>query len=163
MKKLANELIDDFSDKEYAHSYMESYVNAEIAAQIKVLREDRGFTQEQLAELAGMKQERVSALEDVDYDAWTVKTLRKLARAYDVHLQVRFVPFSQGILDVTNLSRGRLQVVSRKDDLREFVRHELVNPDGQWKPIDTKGLPKLVVKSIRGPIEPSNNWQRLAA
>jgi transcriptional regulator with XRE-family HTH domain len=36
-----------------------------IAAQIKVLREQRGWTQKELADVSGMKQERICALEDI--------------------------------------------------------------------------------------------------
>ena len=79
MNELVERLTDEFSDKEYAHAYIEEHGNMILAAQIKALREQRGLTQARLAELAGMKQERISALENVEYDAWTVKTLRKLA------------------------------------------------------------------------------------
>src|SRR5512139_1203347 len=100
MSQFVERLTKEFADKDYAHAYMESHTSSRIATQIKVLREQRGLTQAELAELSNMKQERICALEDVDYDAWTIKTLRKLARAFDTHLQVSFIPFSRGILDV---------------------------------------------------------------
>jgi len=161
MSKLAKRLIDDFSNKDYAHGYMEDHVNAVIAAQIKALREQRGLTQAQLAALAHMKQERVCALENVDYDAWTAKTLRKLAKAFDTHLQVCFVPFSQGILGVANLSLERLRVSTRKDDLKEFSQQLLVNPDGEWRSIDARRLTPTIAKVVRGPFEPNEKWQEL--
>lgn len=117
MSELAKRLASEFEDKDYAHAYMGERGDAEIAAQIRVLREQRGWTQAELAERSGMKQSRISALEDVNYDAWTVKTLRKLAEAFDVHVDVRFVPFTKAILDVANFSRESLEVISREEDL----------------------------------------------
>lgn len=130
MKELGERLSEEFADKEYAHAYAEEYGNLFIAAQIKALREQRGLTQAQLAESAGMKQERISALENVDYDAWTVKTLRKLARTFDAHLRVSFVPFSHAILDVVNFSRDRLTVIPREADLDRFRKHKIIRAGG---------------------------------
>jgi transcriptional regulator with XRE-family HTH domain len=128
MKELVKTLVTEFSDKEYAHAYMEDFSNIAIAAQIKVLREQRDWTQKQLADAAEMKQERISVLEDVNYDAWTIKTLRKLAKAFDLTVKISFEKFSSGILDVSKMSSESLKRTSREDDLREFscngYRHE---------------------------------------
>lgn len=121
MKKLGKHLAHEFMDKDYAHAYMDSHQSTRIATQIKVLREQRGLTQKQLAELSKMKQERISALEDVDYDAWTISTLRKLAHAFDTTLQISFIPFSQGIQDIANFSREHLQAESRETDLKHLL------------------------------------------
>lgn len=75
MKELTERLVKEFADKDYAHAYMDSHQSTRLATQIKVLREQRGLTQKQLAEMSKMKQERISALEDVDYDSWTIATL----------------------------------------------------------------------------------------
>nr|WP_281719945.1 helix-turn-helix transcriptional regulator [Nitrosomonas nitrosa] len=120
MNKLKNKLIKEFSNKDYAHAYMNSHQSSRIATQIKVLREQRGLTQKQLAELSGIKQERLSLLEDVDYDSWTVATLRKLAHAFDTTLHISFIPFSQGIQDIEDFSREHLQVESREINLEHF-------------------------------------------
>ena len=123
VKELVKSLATEFEDKEYAHSYLEDFSNMEIAAQIKVLREQRGLTQKELAELANMKQERVSKLEDVNYDAWTVKTLRKLALAFDVGIKVSFETISNRILDIDALSKKELERTSRDEDLKFFGRN----------------------------------------
>ena len=93
MKELVKTLTSEFSDKEYAHAYVDDFSNMFIAAQIKALRDQRGWTQKELAEFSGMKQERVSALEDVNYEAWTAKTLKKLAQAFDLTLKISFEKF----------------------------------------------------------------------
>lgn len=161
MKELAENLTKEFGDKDYAHAYMEEHVNMALAAQIKVLRESRKLTQTELAELAGMKQERISALEDVDYESWTIKTLRKLARAFDVHLSVSFSPFSKGILDVVNLSRETLSIPSRSDDLARFKKFTIVRRDGAWKSLNNDHLAIVTRFPTRVPVEPMSQWQSL--
>ena len=116
-EKLKSKLRERFKDAEYAHSYMETFINAAIATQIKVLREQRGLTQGELAELTSMKQERISVLENVDYGTWNVKTLRRLAEAFDVVLKVSFETFSQAIEGVDSFSREALQRTTRVEDL----------------------------------------------
>jgi transcriptional regulator with XRE-family HTH domain len=120
MKELVKTLVTEFDDKEYAHAYMEEFSNMAIATQIKTLREQRGWTQKQLAEASNMKQERISALEDVDYDAWTIKVLRRLAKAFDLTIKVSFEKFSSGIFDVSRISPETLKRTPRAEDLREF-------------------------------------------
>lgn len=164
MNELSKRLSQEFLDKEYAHSYMEAHASSRMAAQIKVLREQRELTQAGLAELSGMKQERISTLENVDYDAWTVNTLRKLARAFDTHLHVSFVSFSEGIEDVVSLSRKNLEVESRKDDLEKFSASLLFEAtDGKWQPLQP--LHPNVVTTLRNDNFESTNeqWQLFGA
>jgi transcriptional regulator with XRE-family HTH domain len=114
---IAIELREDFQDKAYAQAYAEDFLNAAIATQIKVLREDRGLTQSQLADLAGMKQSRISVMEDVNYGSWNLKTLLRLAAAFDVALNVSFESFGKVIRDATSFSRTALGRPSRLDSL----------------------------------------------
>lgn len=120
MKELVRTLTEEFKDKEYAHAYMEEFSNMSIAAQIKALREQYDLSQEKLAELSGMKQERICALENSDYDSWTVKVLRRLAKAFDLTLKVSFEEFSSGILDVSNINKDSLKRTPRHQDLNNF-------------------------------------------
>lgn len=163
MKELAERLTQEFADKDYAHAYMEEHGNMFLAAQIKTLREMRGLTQRKLADLAGMKQERISALENVDYAAWTVKTLRKLAKAFDTGLQVSFVPCSDVIMGVVNVTRDRLGVPARTDDLDAFRRHKIMISGGKWKAIDGSHLAPVTMFSPQEPVDPDPQmgWQRL--
>lgn len=161
MRELAEQLAREFSDKDYAHAYMEEHGNMALAAQIKVLRENLGLTQTELAERAKMKQERISALENIEYDAWTIKTLRKLARAFDAHLNVSFVPFSKAILDVVNLNREQLSVPSRDEDLTKFKNCYLVQRDRTWKALDGNHLALVTNLHATAPVEPRSSWQRL--
>lgn len=128
MKELFSRLADDFADKEYAHSYMEGHAVSRIAAQIYVLRRQRGLSQEELSEISGIAQERISKIESADFSSLTMKTLQKLSRAFDVHLHIAFEPFTRGIIDVGNLHPWQLEVPRRADDLessavtRDYLR-----------------------------------------
>lgn len=128
MEKLFSQLAKDFQDREYAHSYMESHAVSRLAAQVYALRRQRNWSQETLAQLAGVAQERISKIESADFESLTMRTLQKLSRAFDVNLLISFEPFSKGIVDVANLGRDQLEVKSRKQDLSE----NFVNI-GEWK------------------------------
>lgn len=117
MNTSAANILEDFKDKDYAHAYMEEFLNAYIATQIKVLREKEGWTQEQLAEKADMRQERISLLESVNYSSWSINTLRKLAKAFDLVLHVSFENFSTGIMNFEAMKKESLQRVPREKDL----------------------------------------------
>src|SRR5580698_8551014 len=95
----------EFSDADVAHAFVDEFLNVSIATQLKVLREQRGMKQEELAQAAGMKQERISLLESVNYGAWSTNTLRKLAKALDVRLKVSFETFGSYFSDFEHFSR----------------------------------------------------------
>jgi transcriptional regulator with XRE-family HTH domain len=106
-----------FSDKEFAHAYVDEFLNMSIATQLKVLREQQELTQKRLAELAGMKQERISVLENVNYSSWSINTLRKLAAAFDVRLRVSFETFGSCLAEMENFTRESLERMSREKEL----------------------------------------------
>ena len=84
--------------------------------QIKVLREQREWTQEELADRAKMKQERVALLENVNYESWTLSVLRRFARAFDLRLDVEFKDFGSFFEDFANFGQESLERDSFKDD-----------------------------------------------
>jgi transcriptional regulator with XRE-family HTH domain len=79
----------------------EAYVHAELvnglAHQIRILRQQRGWTQKQLAGELGTTQTTVSRLEDPSYGRYSIRTLLALCRVFDIALFVRFMPFSKFI------------------------------------------------------------------
>jgi transcriptional regulator with XRE-family HTH domain len=113
---LRNELINTKDDKEYRHAYADENLNATIATQIKVLREQRDWKQEDLAEEAGMKQPMISRYENVNYSSWSISTLKKLAAAYDVYLDVRFRSFQTLVEIADEFGRNTLEVPPFTED-----------------------------------------------
>lgn len=100
-------LIAEMREKEYRDAYVGSQIRMTLPLQIRELRKRREWTQPQLAEYAGMAQPRISELEKPGERRLTIETLLRLAAAFDVALQVRFVPFGELIdwsegLDIDN-------------------------------------------------------------
>lgn len=114
---MKNKLYEEFKDKEYAHVYMDSYLIDRISTQIYQLRIQRGWTQQQLSELSGIAQERISLLESGDFSSITMKTLKKLASAFDVAISIKFESFAEMIEDFIDLSETTLRVDSRPESL----------------------------------------------
>jgi transcriptional regulator with XRE-family HTH domain len=117
--KKAQELKKDLQDKEVRDSFVLDHINIGIPLQIRALREqkERGWTQQELANLAGMKQERISAIENPNYkNAFTLSTLTRLASAFGVALIVRFVPISELVKWELTLSPEKLEAVSFEED-----------------------------------------------
>lgn len=116
------DLIRTAKDKTYRHAYAEESLNLSIATQIKVLREQRGFTQQRLAKEADMKQSMISRYENINYSSWSINTLRKFAEAFDVFLDVRFRSFRDLVESTDRFGREALQVPAFTQD--PFFREE---------------------------------------
>ena len=91
-------------EPEYRHQFVEEEINVGIAFQIRSLRNRQKLTQAKLAELLKVKQPLLSAWENPNYGKYTLKTLKDLAKAFDVGLLVRFVPFATLVDWTINLS-----------------------------------------------------------
>lgn len=109
-----------FRDKQYRHAYVDDFLNASIATQIKVLREQRGWSQKELADRADMLQPRISILEDINYSSWSIKILRKIAEAFDLTLCVSFESFGKRVKDIEGFSRKALEKTSFNGEIDEF-------------------------------------------
>lgn len=105
-----------FRNRAYRRDYVEGFYNTRLATQIKFLREESSSTQTQLGKTLATQQSAISKLENANYSSWNVKTLRRLARAFDVALQVRFVTFGEALADIEQFSTAALSKVPFKDD-----------------------------------------------
>jgi transcriptional regulator with XRE-family HTH domain len=108
--------MERFRDRRYRRVYMDDFVNTSIAAQIQALRKARRLSQRDLAAKIGTKQGGVSRLEDVNYSGWKVSTLKRLARAFDVALVVRFESFGSVLDDIAGFRKEALLVPSFDKD-----------------------------------------------
>jgi transcriptional regulator with XRE-family HTH domain len=86
---------EEMREKEYRHGLVSAQFDIDIPLQIRALRKQRNWTQPELAALAEMKQPRISAMEKPGGANFTLETLRRLAKAFDVALIVRFAPFGE--------------------------------------------------------------------
>lgn len=113
--ELFQHLVQDFQDPEARYAYVDDFLNASVAAQIKNLREMRGLKQAELAERIGTQQPGIARLESINYDAWKVETLRKIARAYDLWVDIQFREFADLPSEIDKFGR-RLRLRGFKED-----------------------------------------------
>ena len=97
-------------NKEYRDAFVAAHNSNTIAAQINAMRKTRGWTQGELASKCGMRQPRISALEDPDFENAEIATLQRLASAFDVGLSVSFVAFSEIARKSTSLESSDFNV-----------------------------------------------------
>ena len=109
--------------KKYRDLFVEGQIRTGIPFQIRVMRESRPWKQSELGDRANMPQTVISRMEKPGSGNLTIKTLLRLASAFDVGLIVRFAPFSE-IVDWANgqshivpgLSQNYLSVLNFDED-----------------------------------------------
>lgn len=116
MSELRERLRNEFLDEEYRYAYAQSFLNSKLANQIKILREQRGKKQAELASLAGTKQAGFSRFENINHSTWKTDTLWKIARALGVRLNISFETFGTLIDEKERFSRQFLQRPPFEDD-----------------------------------------------
>jgi DNA-binding transcriptional regulator YiaG len=110
----AMKLKNEFKDRDYRKAYAESFANTIIATQIRLLR--GSMSQEDFADLVGVKQSRISAMEDENYAAWSTRMLKRIAAAKDVVFLGRYVTFGELLDWARRLSEADLTVSPYDDD-----------------------------------------------
>ncbi|MGD0883577.1 MAG: helix-turn-helix transcriptional regulator [Thermodesulfovibrionales bacterium] len=128
LKRYKEELTEKLRDKEYRDAFVSSHINNGLPFQIRALREQRVWTQEQVAKISNKKQETICRLENPNYGNYTLGTLKEIASAFDVALVVRFVPFGELIEWDINLSSDSLEVVSFDED--PYFQEDRPSPHG---------------------------------
>ena len=145
MSAIRSDALREFQDVEHRHAYCDEFLNISIATQIKVLREQRGLTQNELADQTDMKQSRISALEDVNYSSWSINTLRRLAKAFDVTLTVEFESFGEKLSRIETFSRAALEVVEFKKD-PVFSGTDKIPSDSIWELLEGPQQTALITR-----------------
>lgn len=116
MEEIRKDLADELKDPEARRDYADEFLSSYIALQIKTLRQQRGWSQAELAQRAGMKQSRISAMEQADYSAWNLRTLQRLAAAFDLAFVAGFESFGRMLDSMTSISRAGLEKPSFEED-----------------------------------------------
>jgi len=111
--KRRQKTIEELRNKEYRDAFVAEHINTGVPFQIRALREEKGreWTQKELGVRARMAQETISRIEDPNYGKLTLKTLKRLASAFDVGLMIRFVPFSELVEWELHLTRDSLKAL----------------------------------------------------
>lgn len=109
-------LREEFKDLEARHDYARLFSNSAIALQIKTLRLQRGWSQEELGKRAGITPGRIALMEQASFSGWNLAALRNLAEAFDLALKVHFQGFGELLDDIESLSRANFERPSFSDD-----------------------------------------------
>jgi transcriptional regulator with XRE-family HTH domain len=117
----SEQIRQSLNDPEYRHQFVEEEINIGLAFQIRALRNRQQLTQDELAKLLNGKQSLVSSWENPNYGKYTLGTLKDLAKALDVALLVRFVPFSTLVDWIVNLTQESIAPPSFKEE-EQFKR-----------------------------------------
>lgn len=80
------------SDRPLAEAVNDEYVRLNVAGQIFAARKKAGMTQRELAEACGMKQSAIARLESTDYEGHRLDTVRRIAAALNLRIEITFVP-----------------------------------------------------------------------
>lgn len=114
MKSMAN--------PEYRRAFADEMVGTGLAFQIRRMREAKGWTQEDVAQLTKKAQETISQWENPNYGRYSLSTLKQLGGAFDVALLVRFVSFGELADWTMDVTRHRLTPASYEEERQGLLQ-----------------------------------------
>lgn len=100
------------SNRQLAEAVNDEFIRVNVAEQIFSARKKAGMTQRELADACGMMQSAIARLESTDYDGHRLDTVRRVAAALDLRIEIAFVPvveacqFSMSESFATNWQQG---------------------------------------------------------
>ncbi|WP_425482234.1 helix-turn-helix transcriptional regulator [Luteibacter yeojuensis] len=108
---------EEWRDREYRACYAEAAVEQGVAFQIQVNRKRRGWSQKELADRVGTRQNAICRLEDPDYGSHSLRMLMKVAAAFDVALIVKLASFSTLARESESLSEHQLYAAGYDEEI----------------------------------------------
>ena len=99
--------LNDRLDRE---AYLESALEQDVAWQIRLNREARDMTQDQLAKAIGTRQSSIARAEDTTYGKHSLAMLTKIAHAFRCALLLRFVSYQEFLERVEDTSPEAMTV-----------------------------------------------------
>ena len=91
VRTFRSRLKEDLEDPEFKAHYHEERQALILAMKIAELREKKGLSQRQLAEVMGTSQQAISRIESGEYEGFTLKTLERIAEATGTRVKIEFV------------------------------------------------------------------------
>jgi DNA-binding XRE family transcriptional regulator len=79
-------------NRTFSAAFDKKRAEAEVAFQIRRLRESKGWSQKDLAKKAGCSQQAISAIEQAGYKRHSLPLLRRIAQVLDADVVVALVP-----------------------------------------------------------------------
>jgi len=104
--------------KKFRDAFVSARIAQMLALQIRVLRQNAGLSQAELANALGTSQNAVCRMENPRYGKHSVSTLKKIASFFDVGLIVRFAEYGEIFDWVMGLNENSVNVCQPRDDRR---------------------------------------------
>ena len=115
-------IVNRLKKKEFRDAFVRSHLTHGLAYQIRALRDQRGWTQEELAGKLGLKQQSgVARMEDPSYGRLSIATLLKLSSVFDVALSVRFLSYRKFLLEREDVSPSALSAESFEVEMPRII------------------------------------------
>jgi transcriptional regulator with XRE-family HTH domain len=168
MSEFHSELKQAFLDPDYRAAYADSFVDAWIALQIRVVREQREMTQKDLADVLGTTQTAISRLENANYSGRSISTLKNVAKALDCRLKVSLETYGSLIAEADKFSSDFLQRPTFNDEAQDVSGLPFAslsegvfdNPKSNEKPPMTSGIENMATdRKYKADPKPSNVFQ----
>lgn len=126
-----SKLFKRLKEKRYRDRFVAGEVKRLIPFQLRALRASRKWTQAELGSEANMPQTVISRIENGNAASLSIKTLLKLASAFDVALVIRFEPIDRLVDFVDNLSPETMSPRSSSELLTEMESEAARTKQGQ--------------------------------
>jgi len=91
MIKFRDRLNEELKNPAFAKAYAEEGVYVDLAVEIALLRQKNKLSQAELAKKLHTSQQMISRLEDPHNGSFSLKTLIKIARAFNKTLSISFL------------------------------------------------------------------------
>ena len=118
-------------DPKFRRAFVSSRIAQTTATQVRVMRQKREMSQQQLARELGTSQNAIYRLENPSSTKPNISTLERVADFFGVGLIVRFAPFSEMVDWALNLSARALDVPRFEDD-HGFTQEQPPRPIVDW-------------------------------
>lgn len=139
------DLVEQLRDRDYRIAFRSAEIKTGLSFQIKTMRKDRGWRQEDLATRVGKTQSFISSLENPDRGAYTLRTLEQLADGFDVGLSVRFVPYTGLAHEAVSISRESISPLSFDDDYAALAARSFTF---EWRGIEVQPENPVAVSNL---------------
>jgi len=116
-------------ERDFRASYLRGKLHVLISSQIYALRKRFFGKQTNLAIASGMKQSRISAMEQPGATQFNLETLIRLAATFKVGLVVKFVPFSEMLRWDNRFVQDEFEVIQLDKDLEFLTPTEDLDED----------------------------------
>ena len=146
-------------DPAFRREFVADYVQEMVATQIRAIREQRGWSQEQLGKAAShMGQNQVSRLENPDYSGASLNSLRRVVQAFDLGLIVRIAPFSEFVEWIASMGPERLVPLNYAEEQEEHrqEREQALMLDAMSTELDSADYGSFVPTAAISPGMPAD-------